>query len=111
MRSSYHPPQTNNLRQPSTGCLSCNDSPLHVGLESLESVVSASGVTSLGGLPVDHLPDVVDVRGLAVEVLEIVGMLPHVYAEERGVAHDDSFLVGQGDDSELSGDGFLDEPL
>lgn len=37
-------------------------------------------------------------------------MLPHIDAEERGVADDDSLLVGEGHDAQLARDGLLDEP-
>lgn len=88
------------------GCIA-----LHVGFEDLEGVVAAAAKSRLGRLPVDHLPDVLHVRRLAVEVLQVVGVLPHVHAEERGVAHHDGLLVGQRHDSQLSGVGFLYKPL
>lgn len=42
---------------------------LHGGLEDLESVVAAALESSFRRLPVEYLPDVVDVGSLAVQVL------------------------------------------
>lgn len=77
----------------------------------LEGIVSAASITRLSRLPVDHLPDVIDVRRLAVEILQVIGMLPHVDAEEGSVTHHDGLLVCQRHDAQLSGDGLLYEPL
>lgn len=43
---------------------------LQGSLEDLEDVISASLETLLSSLPVEHLPDVLHVGSLAVEVLE-----------------------------------------
>ena len=82
-----------------------------MGFEDLKSVVPASSEARLGRLQVDHLPDVLDVRRLTIQVLQVVGMLPHVHAKERGVAHNNRLLVRKGYDTKLSSDSFLNKPL
>src|SRR5690606_4389745 len=58
--------------------------------------LSASGRVVLGyGVPVDDVPEGLDVVGAAVLVLEVVGMLPHVEPEDRRVTvHQRAVLVG-----------------
>ena len=57
--------------------------------------------------PVDHVPPGSDVIRPTILVLEIVGMLPHVAAENRGLAaHERGVLVGRaldGDGAAISG--------
>lgn len=42
---------------------------LNRSLEDLESILSTTMEASLGRLPVDNLPDVLDIGSLAVEIL------------------------------------------
>lgn len=83
---------------------------LHVGLEDLEGILPSACVALLGRLPVDDIPNVVDIGGLAIEILEVVCVLPHVDAKERCVAHHDGLLVGERDDAQLTRAGLLDKP-
>lgn len=62
------------------------------------------------GAPVDDVPDGAEVLGLAVLVLEVVGVLPGVDAEEGLVVAGDGVLVGAGDDGEVARGLVLDEP-
>ena len=68
------------------------------------------GEALLHSLPVDNLPDGLEVLGLAVLVLEVVGVLPGVDAEEGLVVAGDGVLVGAGDDGEVARGLVLDEP-
>ncbi len=58
-------------------------------------------------VPVDHVPPVADVLGPAVLVLEVVGMLPNVKAEDgehdliKDALHERIVLVGRADQLEL----------
>jgi len=47
----------------------------------------------LGGLPVDHVPDVLEVLCLAVLVLEVVGVLPGIDTQDGLELSDDGVLV------------------
>lgn len=60
--------------------------------------------------PVDHVPDSTEVLGLAVLVLEVVGVLPGVNAHEWLQVASDGVLVGTGDDAESARSLILDEP-
>lgn len=62
------------------------------------------------GAPVDDLPYGVKVLCLAILVLEVVGVLPRIDAEERLEVSGDGVLVGARDDAEGSRRLFLDEP-
>lgn len=65
----------------------------------------------LGCLPVEDVPDVVDVGGLAVEVLQVVRMLPHVDAEEgRVAAAYNGLLVSERHDAQLARRDLLHQP-
>ncbi len=66
-----------------------------MSLENLERILAAFDIPRLSCLPVEDLPDVVDVRSLAVEVLEIIRMLPHIHADDGGIPYNDSFLVSE----------------
>src|SRR5215216_265776 len=66
------------------------------------------GVALADLLPVDHVPPGLEVVRPAVLVLEIIGVLPHVVAEERALAvHQRRVLVRLRDERELAvrGDG------
>lgn len=66
---------------------------------------------SLGhGAPVDDLPDGAKVLGLAVLVLQVVGVLPGVDAEQGLEVAGDGVLVGAGDEAEGARRLVLDEP-
>lgn len=64
----------------------------------------------LNSLPVDHIPDSIEVLGLAVLILEIVGMLPSINTKQRNVSADNRILVGVCLDLNLTGLGVLDQP-
>src|SRR6266436_3648609 len=73
-------------------------------------LLSALFVTLCGGealvdlVPVDGVPPGREVVGTAVLVLEVVGVLPDVVAEDGVAALGDGVvLVGGGDDGELAG--------
>jgi hypothetical protein len=53
--------------------------------------------------PVDDIPDSAEVFGAPVLVLEVIGMFPHIYAEDRFAlegcyGHEGVVLVGGGGD-------------
>lgn len=47
--------------------------------------------------PVDDFPDGAKVFGLAILVLQVVGVFPRVDAHERFEVADDGILIGSGD--------------
>src|SRR6185437_14808459 len=64
-------------------------------------------VVFAGLVPVDHVPDRLEVVGTAVLVVEVVGVFAHVHTEDRlafdagdGLAHDGAILVRRGADLE-----------
>src|SRR5690606_1978405 len=60
-------------------------------------------VVLLDGRPVHHVPEVLDVFGAAVLVLEVIGVLPHVQAEDGRVpVHHRVVLVGRADHLEAA---------
>src|SRR3954467_8218038 len=66
-------------------------------------------VVLFGLRPIDHIPDGLQVIGAAVLVVEIVGVLPHVHAEDwrafdagDGLAHDWAVLIRRGADLQLA---------
>src|SRR5205807_9032280 len=66
-------------------------------------VLLARGKPLLDLVPVDRVPPRVDVIRAAVLVLEIVGVLPHVEADDRELAfHQRAVLVGGRDDVDLA---------
>jgi hypothetical protein len=65
-------------------------------------------VVGLGSVPIDDIPEGGDVVGAAVLVVEIIGVLPDIEADDGfafntcdGLAHDGAVLVGGGADGEL----------
>jgi hypothetical protein len=62
------------------------------------------------GAPVDDVPDGTEVLGLAVLVLQVVGVLPGVDAEEGLEVAGDGVLVGARDEAQGAGRLVLDEP-
>jgi hypothetical protein len=97
-------------------------------LQDLECICSAAIEACLSRLPVDYVPNVLDIRRLSVEVLhneskytclaiallhtmqvegfhqgktylQIIGMLPHVDAKDGDLAADDRVLVLGGHDA------------
>src|SRR5690606_25158779 len=61
-------------------------------------------------VPVDDVPPGGDVVGAPVLILEVISVLPHIEAEEGGIAvHDRRVLVGRAGDGELSVFGY-DKP-
>lgn len=62
------------------------------------------------GAPVDNVPDGAKVFGLAVLVLEVVGVLPCVDAQQRLQVASNRVLVRAGDDAEGARGLVLDEP-
>lgn len=64
----------------------------------------------LGGLPVNNIPDGREVLGLAVLVLQVVGVLPGVNAKDRAELADDGVLVGVGLDADVAGLHVLHQP-
>lgn len=60
--------------------------------------------------PVDDIPNSAKVLGLAVLVLQIVGVLPGVDSQQRLQVAGDGVLVGTGDEAEVSGRLVFDEP-
>ena len=62
------------------------------------------------GAPVDDLPDGAEVLGLAVLVLQIVGVLPSVDTHEGLEVAGHGVLVGAGDETEGARGLVLDEP-
>lgn len=61
-------------------------------------------------LPVDNIPDSLEIFSLAVLVLEIVGMLPSIDAQQRDVLAGHWILVGTGCDTKGTALLILDEP-
>ena len=99
--------------------------------ENLECILGTAKESFLCSLPVDDLPDVLDIRSLSVEVLqtevlevwpekfrnhtvtsnaylEVVGMLPHINAKDGHLAANDGILVFGGDEAQTVA--ILDEP-
>lgn len=62
------------------------------------------------GAPVDDVPDGLEVLGLAVLVLQVVGVLPGVDTQQGDLVAGDGVLVGLGDDLQGAGLLVLDEP-
>ena len=62
------------------------------------------------GAPVDDVPDCAEVLGLAVLVLEVVGVFPGVNAHQGLEVAGDGVLVGAGDEAQSSRGLVLDEP-
>src|SRR3546814_2787056 len=65
-------------------------------------------VPTLDLVPVDHVVERADVVRTTVLVLQVVGVFPHVQAEDRGVARADALhervvLVGAALDRQLTG--------
>lgn len=60
--------------------------------------------------PVDDFPDGAEVLGLAVLVLQVVGMLPGVNTQQRFQISGDRILVGAGDKTKSARGLVLDEP-
>lgn len=60
--------------------------------------------------PVDNLPDGTEILGLAVLVLQVVGMLPGINTQERLQIASDGVLVSTGDETKSTGRLVLDEP-
>src|SRR5579875_4049729 len=60
------------------------------------------GVTAVDFVPVDDVPPGVEVIAAVILVFEIVGMLPHVVAQD-GIAaiHEGAVLIGRADDLQL----------
>src|SRR5207249_5524450 len=70
---------------------------------SASSVTSAASVVLRDRVPVHHVPPSLKVIGAAVLILEIIGMLPHVDAEDRRVAiHQRTVLIWRRNNFELS---------
>lgn len=61
-------------------------------------------------LPVDDVPDGREVLGLAVLVLQVVGVLPGVNAEKGDEGARDGVLVGAGDEGQGARGRVLGEP-
>jgi hypothetical protein len=81
--------------------------------QDLESVCTRSQVPLLGSLPIDDIPDILDVCSLAVQVLQVISMFPHVDSENRNFAlSDHRVLIFGGDDGKslLLADFNLDQP-
>lgn len=77
----------------------------------LALMVGGSVSESLGNsIPVDDLPDGAKVFGLAVLILEVVGVLPGINSQKRLQVSSDRVLVGAGDNAEGAGGLVLDEP-
>lgn len=64
----------------------------------------------LSSLPVQHIPDGLEVLGLAVLVLQVVGVLPSINTQDWGELASDWVLVGVVLDRNLSGLSVLDQP-
>lgn len=62
------------------------------------------------GRPVDNVPDGSEVLGLAVLVLQVVGMLPSVNAQQGGIVADNGILVRACNHLEGAGRLILDKP-
>src|SRR5690606_5796665 len=54
------------------------------------------GVLFVDRVPVDHVPPVGDVLGTAVLILEVVGVLPHVQAQDGRLAVHQRAVLGGG---------------
>lgn len=52
-------------------------------LDRLELTLARSTVQFHSLLPVDHIPDVIKIFWTAILMLEIVGMFPHINADDR----------------------------
>ena len=64
----------------------------------------------LSSLPVQHIPDSLKVLGLAVLVLQVIGVLPSINTQDWGELASDWVLVGVVLDRELASLGVLDQP-
>ena len=62
------------------------------------------------GLPVDDVPDGAEVLGLAILVLQVVGVLPGVDAQQGDQVAGDGVLVGAGDQAQGAGLLVLGDP-
>ncbi len=69
---------------------------------SIHSYISRLGLLEPGrhGLPVDDIPDGVEVLGLAVLVLQVVGVLPGINAQQGDERAGNGVLVGTSHQSE-----------
>ena len=80
----------------------------------IKSIIRASRIrlleALLGSLPVDNIPDGVEVLGLLVLVLEVVGVLPSVNTEDRSELTNNGILVCVGSDLNGTSLGVLDQP-
>lgn len=61
-------------------------------------------------LPVDNVPDGAEVLGLAVLVLQVVGVLPGIDAQQGDQVAGDGVLVGTGDQAQRAGLLVLGDP-
>lgn len=79
----------------------------HAKLHSCAHHLSKSLLRSL---PVQHIPDGLEVLDLAVLVLQVVGVLPCINTQDWGELSGDWVLVGVVLDRNLAGLGVLDQP-
>lgn len=83
---------------------------LHASLEHSKSIVLAAIKPLLGSLPVNHRPDILHIRRLAVQVLQVVSVLPHINTDDRHRAIDNRVLVFGRHNAQPIAVGSLDEP-
>lgn len=80
----------------------------------LQSVITIQAAPSLESLlhhlPVDHIPDGTEVLGLAVLVLQVIGMLPSINTQQWCVLANNRILVGICANLDLSSLVILYEP-
>lgn len=85
-------------------------SELQACFEYLECIVLTTEETLLCSLPVDDTPDIVNISSLAIQVLKVVRMLPHVDTKYWDLTTHDWILVLRGDNAEMLSFSILDKP-
>lgn len=66
--------------------------------------------SSLNSLPVNHIPNSIEILRLAVLILQIIRMLPSINTQQRCEFANDGILVGICADEDLTGLVVLDKP-
>jgi len=78
--------------------------------QALEDIFPLAEEAFLDRLPVDDLPDVFEIGSLAVEILKIVSMLPHVHPKERNVTRPHRVLISRCHNAQATAGTVSDEP-
>lgn len=78
--------------------------------QALEDVLPLAEEAFLDRLPVDDLPDVFQIGRLAIKILKVVGMLPHIHSKEQNVAGSHRILITRCHDAQATAGTIPDEP-